>query len=109
MPGVVQHTRDSLRAAANDAVEAGVGGLMLFAIPSVRDSVGTEATETEGALNVMIRDRSRREQCTARYAHECLKCIPHTVEAGNFVRAEFEQEHAACGGHNRRMRNNLEV
>jgi len=57
----------------------------------------------------MIRDRSRREQCTARYANECLKCIPHTVEAGNFVCAEFEQEHAACGGHNRRMRNNLEV
>jgi porphobilinogen synthase len=56
MPGVVQHTRDSLRAAAADAVAAGVGGLMLFAVPAVRDSVGSEATEAGGALNVMIRD-----------------------------------------------------
>ena len=32
MPGVVQHTRDSLRKAAVEAVEAGVGGLMLFGV-----------------------------------------------------------------------------
>ena len=37
MPGVVQHTRDSLRKAAAGAVEAGVGGLMLFGIPAVKD------------------------------------------------------------------------
>ena len=34
MPGVVQHTRDSLRQAALDAVEAGVGGLILFGVPA---------------------------------------------------------------------------
>ena len=34
MPGVMQHTRDSLRKAAADAVEAGVGGLILFGIPA---------------------------------------------------------------------------
>ena len=33
MPGVVQHTRESLRKAAHEAVEAGVGGLMLFGVP----------------------------------------------------------------------------
>src|SRR5258706_13686778 len=37
MPGVVQHTRDSLRKAAVDAVRAGVGGLMIFGIPNIRD------------------------------------------------------------------------
>src|SRR6478672_61840 len=37
MPGVVQHTRDSLRKAAAEAVAAGVGGLMLF---DVRAEVG---------------------------------------------------------------------
>src|ERR671910_3569649 len=37
MPGVVQHTRDSLRAAAADAVAAGVGGLMLFGVPRDED------------------------------------------------------------------------
>ena len=37
MPGVVQHARDSLRAAAADAVSAGVGGLMLFGVPRAED------------------------------------------------------------------------
>ena len=56
MPGVVQHTRDTLRKAAAEAVEAGVGGLMLFAIPSSRDEVGSGAYDPGGALNTAIRD-----------------------------------------------------
>jgi porphobilinogen synthase len=36
MPGVVQHTRDSLRKSAVEAAEAGVGGLILFGIPAVK-------------------------------------------------------------------------
>ncbi|MCW2615610.1 MAG: porphobilinogen synthase [Frankiales bacterium] len=35
MPGVVQHTRDSLKKAAHEAVSAGVGGLILFGVPAV--------------------------------------------------------------------------
>jgi porphobilinogen synthase len=56
MPGVVQHSRDSLRKAAVDAVGAGVGGLMLFAVPETRDATGTGATDDDGVLNVAIRD-----------------------------------------------------
>ncbi|MCX9192737.1 porphobilinogen synthase [Carbonactinospora thermoautotrophica] len=56
MPGVVQHTRDSLRKAAHEAVEAGVGGLMLFGIPERKDAVGSGATDPDGILNVAIRD-----------------------------------------------------
>src|SRR3954467_6546833 len=41
MPGVVQHTRDSLRRAAADAVAAGVGGLMVFGVPRQEDKDGT--------------------------------------------------------------------
>ena len=44
MPGVVQHTRDSLRKAATEAVAAGVGGLMLFGIPAVRDAGAPRAS-----------------------------------------------------------------
>ena len=55
-PGVVQHSRDSLRKAAVEAVQAGVGGLMLFGVPSTRDATGTGATDEEGFLNVAIRD-----------------------------------------------------
>ncbi|SFT60428.1 porphobilinogen synthase [Actinopolyspora lacussalsi subsp. righensis] len=56
MPGVPHHTRDSLRAAAVDAVEAGVGGLMLFGVPSERDATGSAAADPDGILNVALRD-----------------------------------------------------
>ena len=56
MPGVVQHTRDSLRKAAHEAVQAGVGGLMLFAVPIHKDAVGSAATDPDGILNVAVRD-----------------------------------------------------
>lgn len=55
MPGVPQHSLDSLVEAANSAVAAGVGGLMLFAVPEVRDPVGSAALDPEGALNVAVR------------------------------------------------------
>ncbi|MBE9374881.1 porphobilinogen synthase [Saccharopolyspora sp. HNM0983] len=58
MPGVVQHTRDSLRAAAAEAVEAGVGGLMLFGVPAERDATGSGAVDPDGVLNAALRDLS---------------------------------------------------
>jgi porphobilinogen synthase len=56
MPGVVQHNRDTLRKAALEAVEAGVGGLMLFGVPVSRDAVGSGASDPDGVLNTAIRD-----------------------------------------------------
>jgi porphobilinogen synthase len=56
MPGVVQHSRDSLLKAAVEAVEAGVGGLMIFGVPEHRDATGTGATDPRGVLNVAIAD-----------------------------------------------------
>ncbi|MCC3276789.1 MULTISPECIES: porphobilinogen synthase [unclassified Arthrobacter] len=51
MPGVVQHTMDSLKKAAAEAVELGVGGIMLFGIPAERDAVGSAGTDPNGILN----------------------------------------------------------
>ncbi|MBB2989466.1 porphobilinogen synthase [Mycolicibacterium iranicum] len=58
MPGVVQHTRDSLRRAAADAVTAGVGGLMLFGVPKDddKDATGSAGVDPDGILNVALRD-----------------------------------------------------
>lgn len=56
MPGVVQHTRDTLRKAAVEAAEAGLGGLMLFGVPQVQDAVGSEGTNPDGILQQAIRD-----------------------------------------------------
>ncbi|MGR4009547.1 porphobilinogen synthase [Leucobacter sp. 1207-22] len=55
MPGVVQHTMDSLRAAVVDAAEAGLGGVMLFGIPEHRDAMGSAATDPAGVLNAATR------------------------------------------------------
>lgn len=56
MPGVLQHTRDSLRRAAAAAAEAGLGGVMLFGVPATRDAVGSGATDPDGILNLGIAD-----------------------------------------------------
>jgi porphobilinogen synthase len=56
MPGVVQHTRDSLRKAAVEAVDAGVGGLILFGIPAVKDGRGSAADDPAGIVQLAIGD-----------------------------------------------------
>jgi porphobilinogen synthase len=61
MPGVVQHTRDSLRKAAGEAVAAGVGGLMLFGVPRQedKDATGSVGVAEDGILNVALRDLAK--------------------------------------------------
>jgi porphobilinogen synthase len=61
MPGVVQHTRDSLRKAAAEAVAAGVGGLMLFGVPREedKDATGSAGVAEDGILNVALRDLAK--------------------------------------------------
>ncbi|SCL13888.1 porphobilinogen synthase [Micromonospora rhizosphaerae] len=56
LPGVLQHSRDSLRKAAVEAVQAGVGGIMLFGVPAERDATGSGAIDPNGILNLAIRD-----------------------------------------------------
>ncbi|SDB90321.1 porphobilinogen synthase [Sanguibacter gelidistatuariae] len=55
MPGVVHHTEASLAAAVREAAEAGIGGVMLFGVPVVRDATGTGADDPDGILNRGIR------------------------------------------------------
>ena len=55
MPGVVQHSIDSARRAVAQAADAGIGGIMLFGVPEVRDATGTGATDPNGILNLATR------------------------------------------------------
>jgi len=55
MPGVLQHTTDSLKGVVADAAAAGIGGLMLFGVPEHKDAVGSGATDPDGILNVATR------------------------------------------------------
>ena len=56
MPGVVQHSRDSLKRAAAEAAELGLGGVMLFGVPEHKDATGTGAIDPGGVLNLAITD-----------------------------------------------------
>ena len=51
MPGQYQHTIDSLRRAAAEAAEAGVGAIDLFGVPAHRDAIGSQAWAEDGILN----------------------------------------------------------
>jgi porphobilinogen synthase len=56
MPGVVQHTRDTLRKAAAEAAALGLGGIMIFGVPVRKDAAGSGATDPDGILNAAVRD-----------------------------------------------------
>ncbi len=56
MPGVVQHTPDSLRKQAAEAAAAGIAGIMLFGLPAHKDASGSQATDPDGILTSSIRD-----------------------------------------------------
>src|SRR5699024_2548530 len=50
MPGVQQHSMDSLKAAARDAAEAGVGGIMLFGVPETLDAQGSAGVDRKSVV-----------------------------------------------------------
>ncbi len=56
MPGVVQHTRDSLRKAAAEAAAAGVGGLIVFGVPAAKDGRGSAADDPAGISQLALSD-----------------------------------------------------
>ncbi|HCB03418.1 MAG TPA: porphobilinogen synthase [Nocardioides sp.] len=56
MPGVVQHTRDTLLKAVAEAADLGLGGVMLFGIPEEKDAEGSGALDPSGILNLAITD-----------------------------------------------------
>jgi porphobilinogen synthase len=56
MPGVVQHTRDSLRKAASDAAQAGVGGIIVFGVPAAKDGRGSAADDPDGISQQALAD-----------------------------------------------------
>ena len=55
MPGVVQHSLDTLVDEAGRCVDAGLGGIMVFGVPEHKDAAGSGADDADGILNVALR------------------------------------------------------
>ena len=56
LPGVMQHTIDSLRSEVVQLAELGVPGVILFGVPSVKDEVGSGAFDPAGIVQVALRE-----------------------------------------------------
>jgi porphobilinogen synthase len=56
LPGVVQHTRDSLRKEARRLSSLGVPAVVLFGIPLAKDSEGSQAWDPDGIVQVALAD-----------------------------------------------------
>jgi porphobilinogen synthase len=56
LPGVVQHTRESLRKEVAELAGLGVPGVILFGVPAAKDAVGSGAYDPDGIVQVALRD-----------------------------------------------------
>ena len=83
MPGVVQHSPESLVKAAVEAVDRGVGGLMIFGVPTAKDARGSGADDPDGVLNAALRRLS-------------AELGDHTVLMADLCLDEFT-DHGHCG------------
>jgi porphobilinogen synthase len=73
MPGVVQHTRDSLRKAAAEAAAAGVGGMIVFGVPAAKDGRGSAADDPAGISQIALADlRAETGEACVIMADLCL-------------------------------------
>jgi porphobilinogen synthase len=59
LPGVVQHTRDSLRAEVAKLAELGVRSVILFGVPATKDAIGSGAFDPDGIVQLALADLRR--------------------------------------------------
>jgi porphobilinogen synthase len=81
MPGVLQHTLGSVRKAAAEAVAEGLGGVMLFAVPAVKDARGSAGTDPQGILQRAISEV--REEVGDRIVVMSDLCIDEFTDHGH--------------------------
>lgn len=81
LPGVVQHTLESLALAVDEAARAGLGGVMLFAVPAERDPEGSAAVDPDGILQRAI--RTAREAAAGRLVIMSDVCLDEFTSHGH--------------------------
>jgi porphobilinogen synthase len=73
LPGVVQHTRESLRKEVASLADLGIPGVILFGVPSSKDPVGSGAWDPDGIVQLALRDlRDEVGDGVALFADLCL-------------------------------------
>jgi porphobilinogen synthase len=73
LPGILQHTRDSLRKEVHELADMGVPAVILFGLPASKDAIGSQAWDPDGVVQVALRDlRSDMGDDLALVADLCL-------------------------------------
>ena len=81
MPGVSQHPLHGLPAVVEEAAAAGIGGIMLFGVPTHRDAVGSGAIDPDGILNRAIRVAA--EAAAGRLTVQADLCLDEFTDHGH--------------------------
>ena len=81
MPGVMQHPLEAIAGVVTDAADAGVGGIMLFGVPAVRDAEGSGAVAEDGILNRAI--RVARDAAQGRITVQADLCLDEFTDHGH--------------------------
>ena len=81
MPGVFQHSLATITQVVANALDAGIGGIMVFGIPAKRDSTGSEALNPNGILNVAV--RQIRQQVADRLIVVADLCLDEFTDHGH--------------------------
>jgi len=81
MPGVMQHPLSALAEVVTDAADAGLGGIMLFGVPAVRDALGSGATDPDGILNRAI--AVARDAAAGRITVQADLCLDEFTDHGH--------------------------
>ena len=73
MPGVVQHTQESLRKEVHALADLGVPAVIVFGVPSTKDARGSAADDPEGVVQVALRNlRDEVGDSLVLMADDCL-------------------------------------
>jgi len=56
LPGVVQHTRESLRKEVHELADLGIPAVVLFGVPAIKDPIGSGAWDPEGIVQLALAD-----------------------------------------------------
>jgi len=81
LPGVVQHTRESLRKEVRHLADLGVPALILFGVPTRKDAEGSEAWNPDGVVQLALRDT--RDEVGERMVVMADLCLDEYTDHGH--------------------------
>jgi porphobilinogen synthase len=81
MPGVMQHTQESLRKEVRALADLGIPGVILFGVPARKDAVGSGGDDPDGVVQVAL--RNLRDEVGDRLVLMADNCLDEYTDHGH--------------------------